>query len=322
MLLGNFLQKAFYRLFALILATFVTASSPIVAPSTEESIKPLRPNEVQVTFATLADPQIGNYQFKRYPVFEEAMIDLHASEGSLDAVLIAGDVTENGLADEYQLVYDKLSGIDTRYLIAVGNHDIRLRLYSQSQKRFTAFVNALNGDDKMTELSYSEEINGYKFIVMGSERTEFEESYFSEEYLTWLDNEIASANGKPVFVMCHQPLKLTHGLPDTWGSPIDSAGSIGAQNDRLREILTSYNNVIFITGHLHTGMGQYTYETDGKLSMVNLPSLTINNKDGEYNGPGIGYIVEVYGSEIIFRARNFAQGKWVSDYDITIPVVR
>lgn len=320
MLLHSVFAKLFYRIFPMFLSLYLSLAGTVpAAPGTEQPITP-KQDGVCVTFAALADPQISNYMAERYPVFEAAAADLHNNDGTLDAVIMAGDIAENGLDMEYQLVYDKLSGLNTRYLIGTGNHDIRLRAYNQTVNRFCTFVNALNGDNSVQALNYSETVNGCKFIMLGSDRTVFEEAYFSDSQLDWLQNELASADGKPVFVICHQPLKLTHGLPDTWGSPIDSAGSVGDQSDTLLNIFKQFPNVFFITGHLHTGFGQYTYETAEGVSLVNLPSLCIKNKDGDENGPGIGFIVEVYEQEVLFRARNFAKGEWVPAFDFSVPV--
>lgn len=320
MLLHSAFAKLFYRIFPLFLSLYMSvAGISVSSPAVDQSITP-KNDGVLLTFAALADPQISNYMAERYPVFEAAAADLHNNSGALDALLIAGDIAENGLDTEYQLVYDKLSGLDTRYLIGSGNHDIRLRAYSQTVSRFCTFANALNGDSAVQALHYSETVNGYKFIMLGSDRTKFEEAYLSEAQLSWLQSELAAAQGAPVFVICHQPLKLTHGLPDTWNSPVDAAGSIGSQSDALLQIMKQYPNVFFITGHLHTGFGRYTYETAEGVNLINLPSLCITNKDGEENGPGIGFIAEVYNTEVVFRARNFAKGEWVPACDIAVPV--
>ncbi len=317
----NIVQQFFLKLFSIFFAMSVSVSGAIAPPATDEPINAKNPDEAKLVFAALADPQISNYMFDRYAVFGNAMADLHASEYDLDAVVLAGDVAENGLAEEYQLVYDGLKGIEgCRYISATGNHDIRLRAYSQSKKRFNEFANALNNNENpVSEFHFTEVVNGYKFIVMGSDKTAFEEAYISDAQLEWLDNELKAENGKPTFVILHQPLKLTHDLPNTWGNGTNvNAGSVGDQSDAIKEILTSYKNVVLITGHLHTGFGEASYEQIGDLHLVNVPSLTINNKDGQYNGSGLGYIVEVYDNEIIFRARNLETGKWLPDYDETI----
>ena len=297
----------------------VSVSGAIAPPATDEPIKPLD-DDAKLVFAAFGDTQISNYMFDRYKSFSASMEDLHASE-RMDAVIVAGDVAENGLAEEYQLVYDGLKGLENcRYIMSAGNHDIRLRSYRQVVSRFTELSNALNNNvDPVTELHFSERVNGYKFIVLGSDKATFEEAFISDEQLEWLDSEIEAENGQLTFVICHQPLKLTHDLPNTWGNGTNlNAGSVGDQSDALKEILTSHKNVVFITGHLHTGFGDASYEQIGDLHMVNVPALSIDNKDGKYNGSGLGYVVEVYDSKVVFRARNFETGKWVPDYDETI----
>ena len=203
MLLENAFSKIIFKILSLILSAYVSLFAPLVPPSTDEPIKPVSEREVKLVFAALADTQVSNYLLSRYPVFTQAMEDLHNAEYPLDAVLVAGDIVENGMAEEYQLVYDGLSGIDTRYILAEGNHDIRLRSYEQASERFFAFANALNGDDSMDCFHFSETVNGYKFIVLGSDRTEFEESYLSDEQLSWLKSELDEADGEPVFVIAH-----------------------------------------------------------------------------------------------------------------------
>ncbi len=318
MLLDTLIAKIAYKIFVGIFALYCSAfGGTVYTPSTEAPI--VAPDNANLTFAAIADPQVSNYMYERFTYFEGASKDLRNAKG-LDMMLIAGDVAENGCADEYQLFYDHLGGLDMRYIACVGNHDIRLRLYSQSKARFNSFVNALNGDKSADSFHHSETVNGYKFIVLGSDRTEFEESYLSDEQLEWLDRELDAQNGALTFVMVHQPLKDTHGLPDVWNSPVDSAGSIGAQSDALREILANRKNVIFITGHEHTGFGRYTYEKIENFHSVNLPSLCCNNADGENNNHGLGCIVEVYDSHVLFRARDMLKGEWLPQFDVDIKI--
>lgn len=324
----NSIQQIFFKLFAFIMSVIYSVNGGVVAPSDKDVIKAANP-DAKLVFATVADPQVSNYMFDRYQAYQEACIDLRNAEG-LDAIVGIGDIAENGLAEEYQLAYDELKDIDARFIMATGNHDIRLRLYSQTVDRFTKFTNALNADGEAVKpyeegkLAYSEYINGYKFIVMGSDKTEFEEAYISEAQLEWLDAELAAEKGKPVFVVLHQPLKLTHNLPTTWGNGTNKeAGSVGDQNDDIKAILAKHakdSTVILITGHLHAGFSQYSYEQIEGFHSFNVPSLSIENKDGEDggNGSGLTYIVEVYENEILFRARNCRTGEWLPKWDTKI----
>lgn len=314
----------FAKILSLCMAIYYMIT-PYVAPSTSEPIDTLSDN-VKLTAVMWADPQISNYLLERMPIIKAAGEDVKNSSVKIDALLVAGDIAENGLQCEFDEVYNAIKDTSvSHYIMATGNHDVRLRLYKQSIARFCDFTNALNensgSDLRIDDAHYSYEVNGYTFVVMGTDRTEFEEAYIDDEQLEWLDDTLAekSGKGKPVFVVLHQLLKGTHGLPLTWGNGTNKNGGIvGEQSDAIYEILNKYEDIILISGHNHTGLGQYTYERIGNIYSVNLPSVTINNKDGDYNGPGIGFMMEVYSKKVVFRARDFDDGKYLPDYDITI----
>lgn len=325
----NLFSTLGYKLLTLFVS-LVYSFTAYVAPSTTDPIQGCADNGANMTIVAWADPQLSNYMAKRFQPFDAACEDLTNAGEGVDSLLIAGDIAENGLACEYEYITEKISkaNVDS-YMMAVGNHDVRLKIYKNTVKNFTAFANNLNknygdADFTMDSLHYTYNIKGYTFIVLGTDRTEFEESYFNEEQLNWLDSELAKATkeGKPAFVVCHQSLKNTHGLPNTWNSPSETAGTVGEQSDDLKEIMNKYKNVIMISGHLHTGIGQYTYEKIDNFHSINLPSTAIVNKDGDYNNAGIGFMMEVYDNHVLFRARDFAQGKYIPEYDIDIALTK
>lgn len=314
------------RCLALLMSIFYLFT-PYIPPVTDAPISALDEDSVQLTFVAWADPQISNYMLEREPALRGASEDISNSEIEFDAMLIAGDIAENGLQCEFDTVANYIKDAPVKnFIMASGNHDVRLRLYSQSVRRFTRFANDLNShigsDVQIDALHYSQEINGYSFIVMGTDKSTFEEAYISPEQLEWLDEslEAATADGKPAFVVLHQALKNTHGLPLTWGNGKGNGGTVGEQSDDIQAILNKYENVILITGHMHTGFGDYNYQKVDNFHSVNIPSLCIENKDGSYNGPGIGYVTEVYEDEVIFRARDFDDGCYMPEYDIVIDV--
>ncbi len=297
--------------------------TPLTPPGVNDPIA--ASDQSKLKFIAWADPQVSNYLLKREPYFSAACMDVENSNEVFDALLIAGDITENSLDCEWRHMADKLPKENiSNFLMATGNHDIRMQSYKRSVKEFTEFTNglnkAINSELTVDKLYYMTKINSYTFITLGSDRTEFEDAYISEAQLNWLDNSLkeAAADGKPIFVTLHQPFKLSHGLPETWGSPFEFAGSVGKQSDALKAVLSKYKNVILISGHLHTGIGQYTYELIDGIHSVNLPSLTIDNKDGRVNENGIGFWVEVFSHQVVFHARNFAQGRNIPEEDIVI----
>ena len=327
MLLQQKFQQIMYKLFIAILSVVLTFSGGYIHPSTDNPIDVKYPGEDNAVMALVADPQVGTYFFKRYITFKGAAEDLHNAACKFDAVIGLGDITENAQQTEYQLVYENLAGIDTRYIMATGNHDIRLHGYNYSVKTFTDFANALNDNENpISELNFSERVGGYKVIVLGSDKMELERVYLSDEVLEWLDDEVEAENGKPTFVICHQTLKNTHNEGLAFGSITNAGGHMGDQSIVVKKILSKYKNVFFITGHLHSGFGPDSYNNVDGIHCINAPSMAIENKDGTYNDAGTGYIMEVYEDEVIFRARDFAKGTWVAEttgdksYDITIKI--
>ena len=312
------------KVWAFFLSLFYFFSGPAVPPSTDDPIK--APSEdVKLNIVLWADPQVSNYKFERQPHFENACQDINNAETEFDALLAVGDVAENGLLVEYEMIANHIVSDNVKnYIMATGNHDVRMRAYKSTVKRFTAFTNRINeavgSEMKIDSLSYKTEINGYTFIVLGADRAEFEKSWFSQEQIDWLDESLKEASGSenPVFVLNHQPLQGTHGLPEKWGSSMKFAGSLGKQSDKIFEIMNKYENVVFLTGHLHPGFSEYTYEKVGNIHSVNLPSLTIEGEYGYYTECGMGYIMEAYSDKVVFRARNFSQGRFLPEYDITL----
>lgn len=318
--MNTFFANIMYRLLVLLIS-ISTAFGTAALPATDDAIKSLDSENVKMTAVLWGDSQISDYLISREKSFKNACIDVSGAAENIDALLIAGDVTENGKVAEYRVILDDLSLIDTvdNYIIATGNHDVRLRLHSQAVKTFYEFLGELNSNiEPSDEFYYSYDVNGYTFIVLGTTKSTFEEAHISDEELSWLDSELsaATANGKPAFVVVHQPLAYSHNLPAAWGSPIESAGSIGAQSDEVRAIMDKHSNVFLISGHLHSGFSEYSFEDIGNIHSVNLPSVSVENSGG-YEESGIGFMLEVYEDSVVFRARDFAKGKYLPEFDHT-----
>lgn len=312
------ITNLFYKLLVLLLSLSVGCAGGSVSPSTEATIAPKDEESCKLTSVLWADMQISDYLLKRNAPMVAACEDIANAQGTIDSLVMVGDIAENGKGTEYRVVLDNLNmfkGKVNHILPATGNHDIRLRVFSNTVKTFSEFSSSVNEALQLDKLYYSYEVNGYKFIILGSTRTEFEEAYINDVELNWLDSELkdATADGKPAFVILHQPLKDTHNLPDAWGSPIPTAGSVGAQSDELKRIMSSYKNVFLITGHLHSGFADHTYEDIDGNHGVNLPSLTI--ADDGYQHTGTGIVMEVYENSVLFRARDFSTGEYLPQFD-------
>ena len=316
----QFLSSAFYKLMSIIMALLVSLGA-IASPSAEAPLN-MSEADTELCFVAFGDTQVSNYNFTREEYLIPVAEDIENAQCFIDAFVIAGDIAENGLASEYDRVYTDICNTGCgKYIFASGNHDIRLRDINQATDRFYGLMNKLNApEDAVSGNYYAMAVNGYRFIVLGSEKGSFEDAYISSEQLGFLSHELnlAESEGKPAFVISHYPLKNTHGLPDTWSNSLWESGSIGDQSDALFEVMNAHKNVFYITGHLHTGFGQYTFEQLDNVYSINLPSVGIENKDGDYNNQGIGFFVEVTPTKVLFRARNFASGEYLPEYDIEV----
>ena len=328
------IERFFFELMSLLMSLFMSFGA-IATPGTNDLINQMN-DDANLKFVVTGDPQVCSYNPTREANLIEASRDLSNSQIVLDAFVMAGDIAENGLQAEFDRVYEDIKDIPcNNFIAAAGNHDIRLRDYEEAKNNVLSFMNSLNAEENhKTELAYEYDVNGYKFLVVASDTAEFEKAYISDAQLQWLNLALKeyTKNGDPVFVVTHYPLAESHGLPNTWGSsnsddvygslptyvaPTDPdyTGSIGKQSNEVYEIINDYKNVFFITGHLHTGFGKNTYQTIDEANNVqgiNVPSVGIDNKDGSYNNPGTALFVEVTPTQVIFYARDFGEGKFLT----------
>lgn len=288
----------------------------IPRPDKEDIIKV--DDKANLSFVAWGDPQISSISPLRSARVYSACEDIRNSKGHFDALVLLGDITEYGMICEYKtmayllrLIQDKFSNI----LAVSGNHDIRLRNYYRQLHRFNRFLDYVPKSRKSNDFHYyhSCEIKGYKFIMLGANKTCFESTSIGERQLEWLKSELDSADeDKPVFVFNHQALDFTNGLPYTWLGEGVNRGGVGKDSEKLQKVLSSRKNVVFISGHIHYGVSQYTYEDLGNIKAINAPTIGVLNH-GDYSKLAQGIVISVYDDKILCRCRVFGEGRWVDE---------
>ncbi len=283
----------------------------------ENAIPIRKDSNALLTFAVWGDPQVSFLSPLRSARVYAAVKDLKNSEG-LSALVLCGDITEYGAKCEYRFVKRLLdeAGEKVSEIFAIpGNHDVRLRNYKKQAERFQSFVKSLknSGADFIDGYYYMSDINGCRFIMMGTDRSTFEAAYISDKQLKRLESDILSApSGKPIFVFNHQTLKRTNGLPKTFLGKGSWRGSVGRESDKLKNVLSCRENVYFISGHLHYCTSAYTFEECGKFSSLSVPTVGVINH-GEFKKMTQGYVVSVYDDRVVFRSRIFGEGRYVDE---------
>lgn len=302
---------AILNTFMEIILSVLMAFGVISGPATDDPITLKDAENVNLAVVAFADTHIRPTAISPYN-FECGLEDIENSGIDFDALLVAGDISELGDDVSYELMWDALDETKIEnILLTTGNHDVRV-VYDLRTEQIIDKTNSFLGTE-IEKPYYSYDINGYTFIVMASDGQLFEKAVISDEQLAFIDSELerATAEGKPAFVICHQPLENTHGLPEVWKN-----GGIGEQSEEIREILIKYKNVFFLNGHLHDGVYERSLEVlneENGVYSVNLPAYGKENDYGKFLQPGLGTYFELYDNEVIFTARDFRAGKSLED---------
>ncbi len=270
------------------------------------------------------------------PVFFLCRALKDAKKNNADAFITVGDTTSRGNKVNWDFArksFKKVPVNAKNVILTVGNHDC----WSDGEDEYAAGIGEYFSackDLMGRELSkpyFSTYINGYSFICLGNESDMGCDADISDTQLQWLKEELekATCDGKPAFVFCHQSLNGKHGLPRTWDKEEKDwepqAGGIGNQSDQVAEILKSFKNVFYFSGHSHMGLcgeqmqkseGYASFQAEDGIHLINLPSLSCNNHHGEKNGLGIGLQLEVYKDKVCIRPKNFITGAFIKNINI------
>lgn len=275
--------------------------------STENPIKLVDAENCNMAFVALADTHMRDTAFQPH-LLRNGLKDIDNAETPFDALVIAGDISEMGDVPSYEVTWDVLEASEIgqkAVMLANGNHDIRLSYEYQ-----TKMINGKTAEYLDIEIDkpyYSYEVNGYTFIVMNSDEWQLEKAVISDEQLAFIDSKLEEADGKPAFVICHQPLADTHGLPEVWKN-----GDLGEDSAAVKEVLMKHSNVFYLNGHLHDGVYENSleiFDAENGVYSINLPAFGKENDYGKFAQNGLGTYIELYDDCVVFTARDFARGE-------------
>ncbi len=306
------------------------------------------PNDAEnckLNFAVISDTHLYDDASQRL-LLEMGLSDMENSDTRLDALVMAGDNTNNGSSVQYDQLAKAFSKYDPadNIIMAIGNHDTWNKevdpenRFPESERLFLEYQKKMF-DRELDKVYFSTEVNGYTFIVLGGE-TDITKSYISNEQMLWfrVEMEKAALKGLPIFVVSHAPLDNTHGLPQTWADResvseeefLNHDGTFAdGRSEEIKEIIMQYDNVFLFSGHVHNGLAKdvdykgYTFstvESDGTFTSINLPTYGNTCARGTPSS-GVGVNVEVYENEIQIKGRCFSAGVWYTNYFWTIPLV-
>jgi 3',5'-cyclic AMP phosphodiesterase CpdA len=168
---------------------------------------------------------------------ERCVAHLNALSPAPDAVLFTGDMGDLGLAEEYAIIAEILSGLRLPYWIVPGNHDRRQPLHD-------AFGQAapLNKDGYM---QYVLDHLPLRLIGLDSLDQGRPAGRLCEARLDWLEQALADDPQRPTLLFLHHP-------PFVTGIAHMDVQNLGVGAERLQALVSTAPGVCgVICGHLH-----------------------------------------------------------------------
>lgn len=295
-----------YTMLKVISVTLTSMALMFFYPNSADPHDVKDPENVKANFTVLSDAHIEGNNPDTYDVFTKILYDVKNTATRNDALIMLGDNTMNGQHIESIFFYglEKVICPADKSINVMGNHDTGngTDVYDACLSKFIGYNNAFFDMD-IDKPYYVTDIEGYTVIVLGSEMDGVDYCHMSDDQYFWLKEQldIATEDGKPVFVVNHHPYFL-----------LDCTYSVS-------ELLNSYKNIFYFFGHTHWPLNNYeTFIDHGNYVSVNLPRCTdiISDDGGEIDdNSGIGMQVEVYENEVVLRMRNFYEGGWIEDYE-------
>lgn len=244
-----------------------TETSPTSGPFTEDNDVPDNFEPV-LRVAVCSDihfKKAGTPESERLIKLFESAYEYSASKAShpvLDAIIIAGDLTDTGTVAEYnalkELIKSNIKHETTLLSVWGNNHDTK----DNYKKYFES------------ELKQHIIVNGFHFIGLSPSSNKGD---YSDEDIKWLAKNLEVANAddpkKPIFTFRHHHIKDTVYVSPEWSTNESSSA-------KLNNTLKNYSQVIDFSGHSHGPInnpksiwqGEYTAFGTGTLSYFEMES--------------------------------------------------
>ena len=189
--------------------------------------------------AQLTDPHIGadwGGPVGPHAALAAAIEALLTSPDPPDAVVVTGDLANDGTAEQYAVVREQLQRLNVPSVVLPGNHDDRAAMRAAFE---------LPGDAG-DPIHVAVDLGPLLLVALDTTMPGRAGGALPETELQWLDRSLREAPGRPTIVAMHHPPVLTGVTP--W-----DATAIGPVERRvLNRVLARHPQVLgLIAGHLH-----------------------------------------------------------------------
>ncbi len=210
----------------------------------------------RLSFGVISDTHFENNMGDGAMVKVPKALKALTSYGPLDAIAVAGDITDNGNPEFYKMLVSVFGDSQSytnpvgKLMFMMGNHDNYPGEAAQSN--YQEGLKDLNGGELYPLHTYSV-IKGYPFITVSMSASGGEGAYpaATREWLnTHLEKAAAECPGKPIFVFTHVP--PTYTCYATWA---DWENGVSWSMNSLNSILNKYPQAVVFAGHSHYPLG-------------------------------------------------------------------
>lgn len=169
----------------------------------------------------------------------QRITDIRDQIGAVDAVLISGDVSDDGSAESYQRFKEILAPLDLPFYVIPGNHDAR-------EPMRVAFCD----DGYLSEtgkLNWHRQIGDIHLIGLDTLIEGEKDGMLDALTLAYLDDALASIGHNPVLLAMHHP---------PFRTGVRFMDDIGFKNSaELLELLSGFGGELrIVCGHIHCMM--------------------------------------------------------------------
>lgn len=319
-------------------------------------------DEKHYRFAALADIHIDleNGGQNTYFIYAEENFSRALEiirERNCDYIISAGDQVTNasGAKEEwrrYREIIDR-SGYTGQIFEAMGNHETRYAKYggctvADCQREFIRCTRLaekpVRRPEGKTYYAYTEPMFGDMFLFLSLENgvNTNEIDNFSDEQMDWAEELLGRCikEDRRVFLIQHAPL-LGFGADDDERDPAyegsirltDKIGRPFPNNRRFFRLITSYKNVIWLSGHTHVDLRDNVNYSTGNgraCHMIHLPCLAgttrltydengrraLDRTFHRHNAQGT--IADVYENRVVFSGIDFFNDTTYPEYTYTV----
>ncbi|MDR1440117.1 MAG: metallophosphoesterase, partial [Clostridiales bacterium] len=249
------------------------------------------------------------------------------SDLGVDAVVVAGDLTDNGSPGElgaWKNAMDAGKSDSVKLIASMGNHE---------NNNWGNFENATGNRANDVQI-----VNGYYFITLSpglgsvDEETGRATGLFGAQSTSaygyavdWLEEKLAEAEAaspdKPIFVFFHHPIRYTFYVSHEWyGSGLDN-------------VFKGHPRAVTFAGHIHSPNnnpmsiwqdGGYTAINTVTLKYFEMESGMIYGSVPPNSGNAAqGLLVTASGSGVTIQNYDFISGEWIDQtwtFDVTQPL--